>query len=230
MLNNIKRLLRTNTSPERASASQRFFKTGKGEYGEGDIFIGGSVPDIRKVAKEFVKADFKTIQALLNSKVHEERLCALLILVEQFKKADEKQKKNIIALYLKNTHNVNNWDLVDLSAPRILGEWLVNNDRKILYTFIKSKLLWERRIAVLATFAFIARSDFKDSMRLSELLLKDKQDLMHKAVGWMLREVGKKDKKTLETFLKKHHKVMPRTMLRYAIERFPPDERARWMK
>ena len=178
------------------------------------------VPFQREVAGKYKGLSLSEIQELLNSKIHEHRLTALFILIHQYKKANEKKKEEIVKLYLSNTKNVNNWDLVDLSAPRILGEYLLDKDRKMLYRMASSNLLWDRRIAVLATFAFIAKNDFNDSLKLAELLLKDKHDLMHKAIGWMLREIGKRNQKAEEDFLKKHYKQMPRTMLRYSIEKF----------
>jgi 3-methyladenine DNA glycosylase AlkD len=206
--------------PYQSKNLQRFFKTGKGEYGEGDIFLGLRMAQTRGVMKRYFKeASLEGVQKLLNSKIHEYRMTGVLILVEKFKKADEKFKKDIFNFYLKNTKNINNWDLVDLSAPNIVGGYLLDKDRKILYKLSRSKSLWERRISVLATFMFIREKDFKDAIKISEILLNDTHDLIHKAVGWMLREVGKKDEKELIKFLDKHTLQMPRTMLRYSIER-----------
>ncbi len=218
------------SNPKKAKLLSGFFKTGKGDYGEGDVFLGIMVPFQREVAGKYKGLSLSEIQELLNSKIHEHRLTALFILIHQYKKANEKKKEEIVKLYLSNTKNVNNWDLVDLSAPRILGEYLLDKDRKMLYRMASSNLLWDRRIAVLATFAFIAKNDFNDSLKLAELLLKDKHDLMHKAIGWMLREIGKRNQKAEEDFLKKHYKQMPRTMLRYSIEKFDDKKKKFYMK
>ena len=228
MLNQIKKDLQKLADKKQAKLLQGFFKTGKGEYGEGDIVLGIKVPVQSEVAKKHKGASLKDVQNLLSSKIHEHRLVALLILIEKFKTTNN--KKEIVDIYLKNTKYINNWDLVDLSAPRILGDYLIDKDRKILYKLAKSKLLWERRISILATFAFIRDDDFKDALKLAKILLNDKHDLMHKAVGWMLREIGKKDQKIEEKFLKKHYKNMPRTMLRYSIERFDEKKRKKYMK
>lgn len=230
MLLQLKKEMNSFADPKKAKLLSGFFKTGKGQYGEGDIFLGLMVPFQREVAGNYRGLSLPEIQQLLNSKIHEYRLTALFILADQFKKADEKQKEAIAKLYLANTKNVNNWDLVDLSAPKILGEYLLDKDRKILYTMAKSSLLWDRRIAVLSTFAFIAKKDFRDSLNIAELLLKDTHDLMHKAVGWMLREIGKRDLKAEENFLKKHYRQMPRTMLRYAIEKFDDKKKEFYMQ
>jgi 3-methyladenine DNA glycosylase AlkD len=232
-------------NPKKAQELTRFFKCGKREYGEGDQFWGIMVPFQRQVAKKYFQdADFQDTQKLLNSPVHEQRLTGLLILVLKFasldlrrpfvdarrEKADEKLRKVIFDFYLKNTKRINNWDLVDLTAPRIVGGYLLDKDRKILYKLAKSKNLWERRIAVLATFMFIRQNDFSDALKISEILLKDDQDLIHKAVGWMLREVGKKNIKVEKIFLRKYCRTMPRTMLRYAIEKFPEGKRVGYLK
>lgn len=200
---------------------RRFFKCGKGEYGEGDKFLGVIVPAQRKIAKKYCgKIDLKDVEKLISDEFHEARLTAFLILVEKFCKADSETKKLIYNFYLKNAKYVNNWDLVDLTAPKIAGEYLLGKDREILYKLAKSKSLWERRIAILATYAFIRNEQFEDAFKISEILLDDKHDLIHKAVGWMLREVGKRNQPEEEKFLKKHFRSMPRVMLRYAIERF----------
>jgi 3-methyladenine DNA glycosylase AlkD len=203
----------------------RFFKCGEGEYGAGDLFLGVMVPDQRKIAQKFGDIDFGEIQKLLRSSYHEVRLTALLILVKKY--AVVKNKEKIYKFYLANTHYINNWDLVDLSAPKIVGEYLLDkkNERKILYKLSRSKNIWERRIAILAAGAFIRKNQFEDTFKISGMLLKDKHDLIHKATGWMLREVGKRDRKAEESFLNKHHRQMPRTMLRYAIEKFPEKKR-----
>ncbi|MCX5849434.1 MAG: DNA alkylation repair protein [Deltaproteobacteria bacterium] len=204
---------------------QGFFKTGVGQYGEGDIFLGIRVPAIRKFAKEYNNLPLKEVLSLLKSPYHEVRLFALISLVNTFAKGNEIIQKKIYDLYLANTIYINNWDLVDISAPNIVGAFLLTRSRKLLYQLAKSKSLWERRIAVLATFYFIKNNQFTDSLKIAGILLRDKEDLIHKAVGWMLREVGKRNIKLAEAFLQKHCRIMPRTMLRYAIERFTPERR-----
>jgi 3-methyladenine DNA glycosylase AlkD len=216
--------------PEKAKILQRFFKTGPGEYGEGDLFLGIPVPKLRNVSKECDAMAIGETEALLKSAVHEERLLALLILIRKYEREDKPEKKKIYALYLKSTRWINNWDLVDLSSPNIVGDFLLGRSRKPLYKLARSPVLWKRRIAILATFRFIKAQQFDDTLRISELLLRDKEDLIHKAVGWMLREVGKRDLVAEETFLKKYCRLMPRTMLRYAIERFPARKRDLYMK
>jgi len=196
---NILKDLKKLKNPKQAQLLMRFFKRGKGEYGAGDIFWGIMAPEQRKVVKKYyAQADIEDIEKLIQSPVHEHRLVGLLMLVEKFSKADEKTKSEIYKFYLKNTKKVNNWDLVDLTAPKIVGAYLLNKNRKILYQLAKSKNLWEKRIAILATFAFIRDNQFQDTLKISEILLKDKHDLIHKAVGWALREVGKKNLKTEE--------------------------------
>lgn len=226
----LKKELKQLADPKRAEISQRFFKTGPGEYGEGDIFIGIGGTVQRKVAKKYTELNLPDLQKLLNSKIHEYRQVALLVLVNKFSKADDIEKTKIYNFYLKNTRRINNWDLVDISAPHIVGMYLLDKDRKVLYKLVKSKNLWERRIAVLATFSFIRENDFKDVLKISEILLNDGHDLIHKAVGWMLREVGKRNQAVEEKFLKKHYQKMPRTMLRYAIERFNEKKRKYYLK
>lgn len=227
--------LKQKANPKKAKIYQRFFKTGKGEYGEGDIFLGLTVPETRKIAKQFEDLSLKEIQKHLKSKYHEERLAALLILVHNYQKHPV-ERKNIFDFYLANTKYVNNWDLVDLTAHKIVGNFLHHfgkdySEYKILLTNLaKSSSLWERRISIISTAYFISQNDFSETLFISKLLMKDKHDLIHKAVGWMLREVGKKDLAVLEKFLKKHYKNMPRTMLRYAIERFPEEKRQRYLK
>jgi 3-methyladenine DNA glycosylase AlkD len=221
--------LRSLGCPEQAAIVARFFKTGPGQYGEGDRFIGVKVPEIRKVAKEFKSLRLPEVECLLHSEVHEERLLGLVILVGQFEKGDDATRKPIYGLYLANTRFVNNWDLVDLSAPQIVGGYLESRSRKPLDRLAKSASLWERRISILATLWFIRRGDFADTLGIAEKLLGDREDLIHKAVGWMLREVGKRDVAVLEDFLGDHCRVMPRTMLRYAIERFPEEKRRKYM-
>lgn len=209
---------------------QRYFKTGKGEYGEGDKFLGLNAGQQRKIAKEFWGMALPELKPYLNSGIHEERLVALFILVEKFAKADEKGKKEIFDFYLENTQGINNWDLIDLSAPKIIGQFLLEKDKSILYRLAKSQSIWEKRIAIMATLAFIKEKEFKDTFAIAELLLNDKHDLIHKAVGWMLREIGNRDLKAEERFLKKHCKKMPRTMLRYSIEKFPEKKRLACLK
>lgn len=219
--------LQSKANKEKALLLSRYFKTGKGEYGEGDVFLGLTVPQQRKIATQYKDAPFKNIEQLLQNNVHEYRLTALLILIKQFEKVNIHDQKRIKDFYLANTKYINNWDLVDLSATRILGFYLMDKrkERKILYTLATSKSLWERRIAVLSTFAFIKQRDFSDSFAISELLLQDKEDLIHKAVGWCLREIGKIDQAKEEVFLQKYYTIMPRTCLRYAIEKFSTAKR-----
>ena len=213
-----------------AQILQRFFKTGEGEYGEGDVFLGIRVPVQRQVLKKYLDMDLKDIEFLLRTKIHEYRLIALLILVKKFEEGNEQIKKKIFNLYLKNTKYINNWDLVDLSAPHIVGAYLLDKPRNILYKLVKSQSLWERRIAILATFAFIKNNETKDTLKIAQILLKDKHDLIHKAVGWMLRELGKRVSQDIEEkFLKRYYKAMPRTMLRYAIERFEESKRKKYL-
>ncbi len=211
--------------PQRAENSQWYCKTGKGEYGEEDVFLGVSLPLQRQTARKYKDLALSDLQQLLDSKIHEHRQVALIILVAQFKKASEETKKRMVNFYLKNTKRINNWDLVDGSTPHILGEWLLGKDRSILYKLAKSDNLWERRISIMVTFAFIKNNQFEDTFKIAEILLSDKHDLIHKAVGWMLREVGKRDLAAEEKFLQKHYQQMPRTMLRYAIEKFPEKKR-----
>lgn len=226
-LNEIRKRLHSFANPVRAVGSMRFFKTGPGEYGEGDEFLGVTVPQLRTIAKTLGDGD---VLALLHSNRHEERLLALLVLVRRFERAkDDTARKEIVALYLANTRWVNNWDLVDASSPYILGPWLLDRDRSVLRRLAASRIMWEQRIAVLATFAFIRAGDFGDTLALCETLLTHRDDLMHKACGWMLREVGKRDVGVLRTFLDKHTPRMPRTMLRYAIEKFPEPERKKYL-
>ncbi len=230
--------LNKSKDPVRAMNATWFFKTGPGEYGEGDKFIGIAVPAQRSVAKSFYKkTTLSDIQKLLNSPIHEHRLTGLFIMTYQYadyNKQDNpkaiKFKKELVDLYLKNTKNINNWDLVDSSAHKVLGAWLLDRDRKILYKLSKSKSLWERRIAMISTFAFTDSGQYSDSLAIARILLKDEHDLIHKAVGWVLREIGKQDRQIEELFLKKYYKQMPRTMLRYAIEKFPENLRQKYLK
>ena len=227
--NKISKRLQNIGDKEDANFLQGFFKTGPGQYGEGDIFLGIRVPALRKLAKEYKSLPIKEISHLLHSPYHEVRLFALISLVNAFTEADEPTQKRIYDLYLANTKHINNWDLVDLSAPNIVGAYLLEKSRKPLYQLAKSKILWERRIAVLATFYFIKSYQYEDSFKIAEILLGDKEDLIHKAVGWMLREIGKRDTDIAENFLRTHCRTMPRTMLRYAIEKFPPEKRKNYL-
>jgi len=227
---NIELEIQKYANKEKAKVLQRFFKTGPGQYGEGDIFLGLVVGDQRKIAKQFKDLSMRKIENLLNSKIHEKRLIGLLVLIEKYKVGDEKIKQEIFNFYLKNTRQINNWDLVDLSAPNIVGNFLLDKDRKVLYGLVKSENLWEKRIAIVSTFTFIRNGKFEDTLAIAKILLDDKHDLIHKAVGWMLREVGKGDKEVLEEFLRKHYKEMPRTMLRYSIEKFEESKRLRYLK
>ena len=237
MLKSLKSDLQKSANREKALQLQKFFKTKKGEYAEGDIFLGISVPEQRKTALKYKDLPLADLQELLNSDIHEYRLVSLLILIQKYKKAEiennEKNKEEIFSFYLKNTKNINNWDLVDLSSPNIVGNYLLNKNEKeksVLYKLAKSSNLWEKRISVLATFMFIKNNQFQDSVNIAEILLKDNHDLIHKAVGWMLRELGKKNEKELISFLDKYKSKMPRTMLRYSIEKFPEEKRKSYLK
>lgn len=225
----VKRRLAGLANPEKAAVLQRFFKTGPGEYGEGDRFLGITVPQQRKVAHDFAGLPLTKVQGLLDSPVHEVRLTALLIWIRQFERGDEALRRAIYEAYLASTSRINNWDLVDLSAPNIVGAWLTHRSRAVLRRLARSRSLWERRIAVVATHAFIRRGEFEDTLALADQLLNDREDLLHKATGWMLREVGKRDHAALENFLRPRCRRMPRTMLRYAIERFPEGLRRQYL-
>lgn len=213
-----------------ARALAWFFKTGPGEYAEGDVFLGIRVPAVRRFTRAAAALGLGELKALLHSKYHEERLLALLGMVRVYEKGDGKTRAAVVDLYLGNTKHINNWDLVDLSAPNILGNWLLDRPRGLLESLAGSASLWERRIAVLSTFALIRKGQFEDALRVCRLLLCDPHDLIHKACGWMLREVGKRDEKVLESFLEAHSARMPRTMLRYAIERMPEARRKGWLQ
>lgn len=219
--------------PQKAKVLQRFFKTGPGEYGEGDVFLGVTVPNIRGLIKSFRDLPLEENQQLINSRYHEARMAALLILVDQYRKAQEPAaQKKIFSYYLSNTKQINNWDLVDLTAHEIVGAHLAAfTDEKVRPRLARSKLLWDRRIAMISTYYDIKKGQPQAALQIAELLLEDKHDLIHKAVGWMLREVGKRCSVEVEkAFLNKHVANMPRTMLRYAIEKFPPKEREMWLK
>lgn len=217
----IKKELESLKNEEKADHLAYFFKTGKGDYGEGDLFLGVTVPEQRRIAKNNLEVSFKELQELLDSKYHECRLTALLVLVENY----HKDKERVVEFYLKNIKSINNWDLVDLSCPKILGAYLFQKERNLLSNLAKSKNMWERRIAIVSTHHFIKNNDFKDTLKISKMLLKDKEDLIHKATGWMLREVGKKDETVLIAFLEKEYYNIPRTALRYAIERLEESKR-----
>ncbi len=226
----IQDLLRRQASAAHAAVLARFFKTGPGEYGQGDRFLGLRVPQVRAVVKELGPAATPAdARELLRSPWHEERLCALLLWVHQFREGDQRTRREIYTAYLASTDRINNWDLVDLSAEHVVGGWLHARSRRPLYRLARSRCLWERRIAILATFHFVRRGEFDDTLALAELLRNDEHDLMHKAVGWLLREVGKRDQAAEETFLRRYCRQLPRTMLRYAIERFPEPLRRRYL-
>ncbi|NCS87533.1 MAG: DNA alkylation repair protein [Ignavibacteria bacterium CG2_30_36_16] len=229
-LSDLKTELRAAAEPSQAMVLQRFFKTGKGDYGEGDVFLGVKIPPIRALVKKYNGLIIDDAVKLLQSKIHEERMTALLLLVQKFKKANEDEKRKIYTLYIANTKKINNWDLVDLSAPNIVGEYLFGKSYDELIARAKSELLWNKRIAVIATFAFIKKGVFEPTFKIAELLINDKHDLIHKAIGWMLREIGKRDIEAEEEFLQIHYKQMPRTMLRYAIEKFPEEKRQNYLK
>jgi 3-methyladenine DNA glycosylase AlkD len=223
--------LKSLADPEKAKGLSRFFKTGPGEYGEGDRFLGIVMPKVRKIVKAHWNANRDQVLKLLHSKYHEERMTALLILVEQYKKGDESSQKAIYDLYLANTSYINSWDLVDLTAHPIVGDYLFERDKAILTRLALSKSLWERRIAMLATYHFIRKGESSEAFRIAGLLLRDSHDLIHKAVGWMLREIGKRCSREIECrFLDAHSAKMPRTMLRYAIEHFPAKLKSHYMK
>ncbi len=226
MLDELIRDLEKLYSKERSKHSMRFFKTGKGEYGEGDIFLGLTVPEQRDFAKRYKGLSISQIQRLLDSDIHEHRLIGGLILIHKFNKNPEE----IFNFYMKNAKRFNNWDLVDLTAPKISGEFLKDKNKKILYELAKSKNLWEKRIAIVSTYSFIRGGNFADTLKISEILLGDPHDLINKAVGWMLREIGKRDDKILKDFLKVNYKQIQRTTLRYAIERFPESERKKFLR
>jgi|SRR5689334_2530770 len=225
----VRRDIRALGSPERAKHSLRFFRTGPGEYGEGDKFYGLSVPEMRAIAKRYRDLRHEDVVELLQSDWHEERLVALLLLVDGYKRGDATRRRKIHRAYLDNTHRINNWDLVDMSAGQLVGDHLDAAEISLLEKLARSKDLWERRIAIVATFHFIKQDQLAPTLRIAELLIEDEHDLIHKAVGWMLREVGKKNRQVLDTFLARHYRDMPRTMLRYAIERHPEETRKRYL-
>lgn len=222
--------LRALANPAKARDLQRFFKTGPGDYAEGDQFLGVAVPDTRKLVRKFQSIPLDDLAALLQSSFHEERLLGLLILVRAYQRGDDVLKKQIYKVYISHFKWINNWDLVDVTAEHIPGAYLYDRDRRSLYRWAKSDHLWTRRIAIMSTFHFIKRHDFEDALRLTELLLEDSHDLIHKATGWMLREIGNRDRHIEEEFLRQHYRRMPRTMLRYAIEKFPESLRQAYLK
>lgn len=228
-LSDIRRELAAAANEEKAAVLRRFFKTGPGEYGEGDRFLGIPVPVLRKFAKHYQFITSNTAEQLLHSAIHEERLLALLILILQYQAGDLSTRQAIFHLYLRNTAFINNWDLVDLSADKIVGSHLFERSRRKLYNLAESKLLWERRIAIIATFHFIKCGEFTDTLGIADLLLADREDLIQKAVGWMLREVGKRNLELEQEFLRGRYRSMPRTMLRYAIEKFPEELRRQYL-
>lgn len=229
-MSDIQKELRKYASSQKAKILQGFFKTGPGEYAEGDVFIGVQVPFVRQVAKKFQDVSLDEVACLLKSPIHEEREVALFIFVLQFAQSDQDKRKRIYNFYLEHTRHINNWDLVDLSAEKIVGSFLADKNKEPLYRLACSASIWERRIAILSTFHFIKNHQFKETLKIAKILICDGEDLIHKAVGWMLREVGKRDQSCEEQFLKKYYKKMPRTMLRYAIERFSSEKRKAYLK
>jgi len=215
---------------EIAEHSQRFFKTGKGEYGESDIFLGIRVPVLRKLVNKYRGISLEEVSKSLHSKFHEERLLAVLMLVQLFKTGGDEEQKQIYCLYLDNIEFINNWDIVDISAGNIVGAYLYQKDKALLYRLVYADNLWERRISIISTFYFIRQNEFDDTLKIAEILLNDKEDLIQKAVGWMLREVGKREIEIEEEFLQEHYMKMPRTMLRYAIEKFPETKRKMYLR
>lgn len=228
--NDIIAALKTQGNAEKAKHAQRFFKTAPGEYGEGDVFLGIRVPELRREVKRCRGLSLAENLKLLRSKFHEVRLFALLLLVDTYQRGDESVRLAVFNKYLSHTGYINNWDLVDSSAHQIVGVQLCGGPTDLLDKLATSSQLWERRIAIIATFAMIRRGSFDDTLRLADILLKDSEDLIHKAVGWMLREVGNRDRRVEEVFLQKHYQKMPRTMLRYAIEKFPEKLRRAYLR
>lgn len=229
LLEGARAALREEADESKAGFLRQYFKTGPGEYGEGDRFIGVRVPVTRSIAKRYRELSLGDTLTLLKSEIHEERFLALVILTEKYRRGTVDEQSEIYREYRRHTNFINNWDLVDMSADKIVGAYLENRSRAPLYASAGSELLWERRIAIMATFHFIRNSEFAETLKIVGMLLADSEDLIHKAVGWMLREVGKRDRKVGESFLKKHYRRMPRTMLRYAIEKFPEDLRRQYL-
>ena len=223
--------IRALANKEIAQHSLRFFKTDKGEYGHGDLFLGVRAPKIRLIAKKHIDISITDMKTLIQSKYHEERFLGLIILVNKYAKTKDKKNRNqLYKIYVSSFKYINNWNLVDVTCPHVTGKHLIDKDRTILYKWAKSEDLWTKRIAMVSTFSFIRKNDLEDTFKIAEILLHDEHDLIHKAVGWMLREAGKRDIKKEETFLKKYYKTMPRTMLRYAIEKFPETKRQKYLK
>ena len=230
MLGRLRTALKALADPKVAAHSQRFFKTGPGQYGEGDQFIGIRVPVLRRLARQYKDLPIEQAENLLRSKIHEYRQVALFILVGRYRRGNEAEREVIYTCYLRNTVHINNWDLVDASAEHIVGAWLQNRSREPLKRLAAAGSLWERRMAVLATFHYIKKGEYEETLRIAQLLIGDREDLIHKAVGWMLREVGKRSSATAEVFLRRHYRAMPRTMLRYAIEKLPEAKRQAFLK
>ena len=223
--------IRALANKEIAQHSLRFFKTDKGEYGHGDLFLGVRAPKIRLIAKKHIDISITDMKTLIQSKYHEERFLGLIILVNKYAKTKDKKNRNqLYKIYVSSFKHINNWNLVDVTCPHVTGKHLIDKDRTILYKWAKSEDLWTKRIAMVSTFSFIRKNDLEDTFKIAEILLHDEHDLIHKAVGWMLREAGKRDLKREETFLKKYYKTMPRTMLRYAIEKLPETKRQKYLK
>jgi len=223
--------IRALANKEIAQHSLRFFKTDKGEYGHGDLFLGVRAPQIRLIAKKHIDISITDMKTLIQSKYHEERFLGLIIIVNKYAKTKDKKNRNqLYKIYVSSFKYINNWNLVDVTCPHVTGKHLIDKDRTILYKWAKSEDLWTKRIAMVSTFSFIRKNDLEDTFKIAEILLQDKHDLIHKAVGWMLREAGKRDIKKEEAFLKKHYKTMPRTMLRYSIEKFPESKRQKYLK
>ena len=223
--------IRALANKEIAQHSLRFFKTDKGEYGHGDLFLGVRAPKIRLIAKKHIDISITDMKTLIQSKYHEERFLGLIILVNKYAKTKDKKNRNqLYKIYVSSFKYINNWNLVDVTCPHVTGKHLIDKDRTILYKWAKSEDLWTKRIAMVSTFSFIRKNDLEDTFKIAEILLHDEHDIIHKAVGWMLREAGKRDLKREETFLKKYYKTMPRTMLRYAIEKFPETKRQKYLK
>ena len=223
--------IRALANKEIAQHSLRFFKTDKGEYGHGDLFLGVRAPKIRLIAKKHIDISITDMKTLIQSKYHEERFLGLIILVNKYAKTKDKKNRNqLYKIYVSSFKYINNWNLVDVTCPHVTGKHLIDKDRTILYKWAKSEDLWTKRIAMISTFSFIRKNDLEDTFKIAEILLHDEHDLIHKAVGWMLREAGKRDIKKEETFLKKYYKTMPRTMLRYSIEKFPETKRQKYLK
>lgn len=226
----VERELNAHENPADAEFLQGFFKTGKGQYGEGDVFIGLRVPQTRVITKKYRDLPLPEIEKLLDSPIHEHRLAAVIIMTERAKRAQEEEKKDLYDLYLRRIDRMNNWDIIDISCGHVVGGYLLDKPRDILYKLARSKVMWERRVAIISTSRFIADGDLDDTFKLAELLINDNEDLIHKASGWMLREAGKKDEARLKDFLDQHAATMPRTMLRYSLEKPHPTDKAHYMK